>query len=128
MDTFAQRIVRRFQRKRDTLLSPFADVLIHLHLSANSITIISLLSGLAAVYFLFHNYLLLVIFGFLHLLTDSLDGVVARRTKTSALGTYLDHICNDGLLVILLMFKIGWYLHDYAGYLSGFLYGLALLV
>jgi len=90
-------------------------------------TALSLLCGLAAVYFLFQHYLLFLLFGLLHLLADALDGVIASITRETALGKYFDY-GTDNLIALLLVLKIGYFLHDYYAYLVAGLYLLAQLV
>ena len=71
-------------------------------------TALSLLCGLAAVYFLFQHYLLFLLFGLLHLLADALDGVIASITRETALGKYFDY-GTDNLIALLLVLKIGYF-------------------
>lgn len=126
--TFSQRAVDWAQRYKSTYFSPVGQWFASIGISANIMTGISLISGLLAVYFLFSNYWFFCMFGIIHLCADGLDGVIARATRTTWYGKYLDHIAADGVLTILIHAKIGWYLQDYYGYLVAGLYALTLLI
>ncbi len=90
-------------------------------------TTLSLLFGLASVYFLFDNYLLFFLCGVFHLLADALDGVIASIQSKSDFGKYFDY-GTDNLIALLLVLKIGYFLQDYYAYLVAGLYLLAQLV
>ena len=128
MDTFSTRIIHRFQKYREMKLERIGRKLISWKVSANILTGLSLFFGLLSVYFLFSNNLLFVIFVLLHLLMDSFDGVVARLTKPTNVGEFLDHIVADGLVTVLPIVKIGWILNDGYGYIAAIMYSLALII
>ena len=111
MDLFSHRIIEKFREKRSKQLAPLARFLLKVHLTANRLTLISLLCGIASAYFLFDNYLLFLIFGLLHLLGDGLDGVVARVQGVSKYGPYLD-FWSDRLIAVLYLIKVGLYLQE----------------
>lgn len=128
MDTFSTRIIHRFQKYRERKLERIGKKLIGWKVSANLLTGLSLVFGLLSVYFLFSNDLLFIVFVLLHLLMDSFDGVVARLTKPTEFGDFLDHVVTDGLVTILPIVKIGWFLQDSYAYIAAVLYSLALLI
>ncbi|MBI2669228.1 CDP-alcohol phosphatidyltransferase family protein [Candidatus Woesearchaeota archaeon] len=96
-------------------------------ITANNATTLSFLFGLFAVYYLFQNHLLFVIFVLLHLLTDALDGVIARAASPTTFGKYLDY-ATDQLIHLLTIVKIGFYLDDYYAFIIAGLLILAQLV
>ena len=100
------------QRIRSKYLGSVGRFLIRLRISANILTIISLIFGVISVYFLFKDYWLFVLFIALHYTFDSLDGVVARLTKPTKFGYYLDHI-GDQLIALLLLAAIYFKINDY---------------
>jgi len=110
MDNF----YNRWQDYRSKKLAFLAELLLKLKISANIMTFFSLLFGVLAVYFLFQNYYLFLLFTFLHLFADSLDGVLARKTKVTKFGEYSDYFV-DRLMELLLLLKIAYayYLQDY---------------
>ncbi|HLC70933.1 MAG TPA: CDP-alcohol phosphatidyltransferase family protein [Candidatus Nanoarchaeia archaeon] len=126
MDIF-KRIIVQFRTYRRSSLRPPGQFLAKIGITPNIMTALSLLCGLAAVYFLFQHYLLFLLFGLLHLLADALDGVIASITRETALGKYFDY-GTDNLIALLLVLKIGYFLHDYYAYLVAGLYLLAQLV
>ncbi len=128
METFSQRTVKRFQEYRSKKFSSLGDFFLKYGISANVMSFFSIFLGCGAAYFLFQNYLLFVLFGILHILADALDGILARKGQTTLLGKYLDHILADGLVVVFILIKIGWYLQDYYGYVTAGMYLLSLLV
>ncbi len=76
---------------KDKLLDPLAKLLSRIF-SANAVTLISLLFGIAAVIAVFYGHIGAgLILWLLNRITDGLDGAVARVTdKSSDLGGYLD--------------------------------------
>jgi len=112
MDIFWNRIIEQFREKRSKQFAPLATFLLKIHLTANRLTLLSLLFGVCSIYFLFNNYLLFFVFGLLHLITDGLDGVVARVQGFSSYGKYLDFL-SDRTIAILCLIKLGIYLQDY---------------
>src|SRR3989344_828111 len=90
---------RKFRSER---LAALVKHLIRIGMTANHLTLLSLISGLTAVWFLFTDHLLFVVFGVAHLLFDLFDGVLARATKPTAFGAYFDTVADNGLVVLLL--------------------------
>ncbi|MBL6445190.1 CDP-alcohol phosphatidyltransferase family protein [Fulvivirga sp. 29W222] len=95
-----------------TLLTPISS-LVPPKLPANYLSIISHLSIYVALYVSYANshlgdagFIIIPILLLLHLITDKLDGVQARATRTaSALGEFMDHyfeIFNQGVLVLVI--------------------------
>ncbi len=109
---FVVKIVKWSRKKRTELLEPVGKFLIKLRIKAIYLTVLSLILGVTAVYFLFRNNLYFIIFGILHLLFDGLDGIVARATKTTRLGAHLDNI-SDRLILVLVLVKSYFYFRDY---------------
>jgi phosphatidylglycerophosphate synthase len=85
------------------LVGPPARFLLRLGVSANIATGFSFLMGALAVFFLFDNNFLFALFAILHLITDSMDGAIARiQKKTTAFGLWFDHFVDRGIVVLLL--------------------------
>ena len=112
---------------REKKLGSLAQNLIKLKISANLMTFISLVCGLLAIYFLFNNYLLFFLFALLHLLADSLDGVIARLTKSTVFGKYFDGL-TDGLVTFLAIGKTASFLGDYYAFIVAFLFLVSLSI
>lgn len=123
MDWYKEQM-EKFRVYRSNKFSGLGKFFLKLGISANLMTGFSFLSGLLAVFFLFSNYNLFVLFAFLHLLADGLDGVIARVSKITTFGKYFDQI-TDGIVGLLILVKIGMYTGDYLGYLVAGLYLLA---
>jgi phosphatidylglycerophosphate synthase len=79
----------------DPALDNLASQLIKTGISANAITICGFLVGLAAIPFIalhfYHTALVLILF---NRLMDGLDGAVAKQTKVTDLGAYLDIVLD----------------------------------
>ncbi|HLD79375.1 MAG TPA: CDP-alcohol phosphatidyltransferase family protein [Candidatus Nanoarchaeia archaeon] len=120
-------LVEKFRRYRSKKLEKIAKAIANLGINANHITTLSFLSGIAAIYFLFNNYHLFVVFALLHLVFDGLDGVIARVTKPTAHGKYFDLI-SDSAFTFLAMVKTGIYLREWYAYLAAGLFLLALII
>jgi phosphatidylglycerophosphate synthase len=72
-------------------LEPLADTLVRFGVAANALTIGGFAMGLIAAAFIANEaFLPGVIFLALNRTTDILDGMVARRTRTSSVGMFLD--------------------------------------
>ncbi len=108
--------ILKLREYRSKKLHKVGKLLLKAHISANQLTSYSLIAGLLAIYFLFNNYWLFVLFGLLHLVFDALDGVLARLTKTTSFGAYFDFY-TDRIVEILVLIKIGLYLNNYYMYL-----------
>ena len=119
-----ERTKAQIRGRRDRKLAGIAQFLLDKGISAMSMTAISLLAGLVAAYFLFQNHLYFVLLALLYLAADALDGVMARQSKKTELGKYLDY-GTDRLVTLLLILKIGWFLSDYYAFLAA---GLLVLV
>ncbi len=100
------------RKLRTKLFEPIGSFLLKLNLTANHLTFLSFILGLAAVYFLFQNHLLFIVFAVLHLLADALDGILARLTKPTIKGKYFDHF-TDRTIALLMLIKIYLSLQDY---------------
>jgi len=120
--------VNKIQDYRTKKFSKVGAFMLKLGFTANLVSIIGLIFGLISTYFLFSNNLVFIIFILLHLIADSLDGVIARLSKVTTLGKLMDHVVNDGTITVVLLLKIGWYLSDFYAYLSALLIGISLLV
>ena len=96
--------VEPFQRWRSRYLGPLVRPLLKLGVSANYLTIVGFISGLIAVWFLFRRNDLFILFASLQIIFDIIDGVLARETKATRLGKYLDHGI-DNLMVVLIVGK-----------------------
>jgi len=118
VETFSTKIVNNIQEWRSRKLEKSAHFLLNIGISANVLTFFALLCGLLAVYFLFNNTFLFLLFALLHLLADAFDGVIARLTTTTSLGKFFDHILSDGLVTILPIIKMGFFLNDLYAYLA----------
>src|SRR3989344_6707027 len=83
MDAFHTKFIANFQQYRSKHFDPLARSLRRAGISANMLTLCSLITGALAVSWLFLNHGLFVLFAVLHLLFDGLDGVVARISGAS---------------------------------------------
>ncbi len=93
-------------------LQKLVKFLARMGLHANHITIISQLSNLISIVFLFENHELFVVFFLSHFLFDALDGYFARSVgQTSKLGDILDH-GGDTLFTMLGLIKTFIYYPD----------------
>ncbi|HLC97372.1 MAG TPA: CDP-alcohol phosphatidyltransferase family protein [Candidatus Nanoarchaeia archaeon] len=109
---FVQNAMDCWRRYRSKKLSWIAEPLVQAGIPASVVTLASFLLGLAAVFFLFQNHFLFVLFAVLHLLADALDGMVARVAKPSRFGKYMDY-ASDQLITLLLLVRIAGELQDY---------------
>ncbi len=119
--------VERFRTYRTTKLEPVTKFLLKLHITANSMTTISLLSGLAAIYFLLQNHVLFIIFALLHLVSDALDGVIARHSTPTKTGSYFDAI-TDATINFGAIAKLAIALNDLYFYLICILFILVYIL
>ena len=121
MDAWIERKKVQFELFRDRTFASIARFLLDKGISAMFMTTISLLGGLAAVYFLFQNHLYFTLFSVLHLTADALDGVMARQSIKTEFGKYFDY-GTDRIVTFLLIIKIGWLFSDsYAYFAAGLL-------
>lgn len=116
MRNITAKIIQSSRVWRTIFFEPIARILLRCYITADSMTFFSLICGLCAVYFLFLNHTLFLIFMFLHLLADTLDGVLARLSRPTSYGKYLDY-GTDQSIALLTLLKIGFYLHDYYAFL-----------
>jgi phosphatidylglycerophosphate synthase len=92
---------------------PVSKFLASIGVTANKMTLVSFLMGIASVIFLFKNNWLFVLFAALHLLCDVLDGEIARFTKKATnYGVWLDH-CADMFITLLLLGKTYFYIGQF---------------
>ena len=79
-------------------------------------TVMSLIFGVLAAFYLFQNYWLFFIFALLHFLADGLDGVLARLNnkvgKTNNYGKYFD-LVTDRLVALAFLTKLYLVIMDY---------------
>jgi phosphatidylglycerophosphate synthase len=81
----------RIRRIVASPLEPLADILARVGVAANILTVAGFVLGLAAAVLIADEaFLPGVMFLALNRIADVLDGMVARRTRTTALGTFLD--------------------------------------
>ena len=127
MDQFFWNVVKKSQSYREKKFVKPAKFLIKNKVTANHLTVISLVSGVLAIYFLFNNWYLLILFTILHILFDAFDGVVARLSKENISGKYFD-LGSDSLPVFLIFLKIGWFINDFYAYVVAGLFLLSLMI
>ena len=89
---------------RAQTLQPLLQLLSHLGIKANHISIVSLVIGLlAAVLFIYSKPIGLLLL-FLHVLLDGLDGPLARHTKTdSNQGSFTDSVIDQVVIVAMMV-------------------------
>lgn len=110
------KLILKLREYRSKKLHKVGKLLLKARLSANQLTSYSLIAGLLAVYFLFNNYWLFVLFGLLHLLFDAVDGVVARISGPTKGGAHFDFY-TDRIVEFLILIKIGLFLGNYYMYI-----------
>lgn len=110
-------LLKKSREYRAEKFAPVARFLLKKGVSSNLMTFISFLFGMGSVYFLFSNYFWFIFLGVFHLLSDALDGVIAKTANNSTpFGKYFDLIA-DRIIAWLYLVKIGIYLHDYYPFL-----------
>lgn len=112
---------RLFQRGPSIFLTW---LLVRTPLTPNTITLLSILSGLGGAYFLlcpdWNIKLLAIFFFYLHLVLDRVDGEVARYKKQFSLkGIYLDEV-NHYIVPPLFFLSLAWGLKDITTYSESF--------
>lgn len=127
MDKLIQDFLEQWKEFRSRKFAFLGRFFLKVGISANIITFFSLIFGLLAVYFLFQNYSLFLLFAILHLLADGLDGIIARSSKETKWGKYFDHGV-DALVVLLIILKIGLVFDDYYPFLVVGLFLLAQII
>ncbi|MBU0980799.1 MAG: CDP-alcohol phosphatidyltransferase family protein [Nanoarchaeota archaeon] len=82
-------------KRKDRLVRPIVESLARLGVHAYLLTLISFISGMLGVIFLFRDNGLFVTFMVLHLFFDNLDGAMARhKGTTTELSSYADTLCD----------------------------------
>jgi len=107
----SQPIIEYSRKIRLRCLKQPAQWLISQGITATYLTFLSLILGIMGVIYLFENQVLFILFMLLHLLADSLDGVVAKLTRPLKSGAYFDYF-TDYLIAVLLLVQIYSYLQD----------------
>ncbi len=120
-------LIKNFRKYRSEKFGGIGKRLRNIGITANILTACSLVSGLIAVYYLFNNYSLFVLFTLLHLLFDAFDGVVARISKATRFGKYFD-LGSDSLITLLALLKTGWFLENYYVFIASGLFLIALVI
>src|SRR3989344_5875115 len=118
-------VVEKFRAYRSKKLEKIGRLLVNIGISANQVTALAFLSGLAAVYFLFSSYYLFTIFALLHLCFDGMDGVIARLTKPTTQGKYFD-LLSDSAVTFIAILKSAWFLQEFYAYIAAGLFLTAL--
>ena len=101
--------VRDYKGNKFTRIGKF---FLKLGISANMMTVFSLLIGLTSVYFLFSNHLLFIVLAILHIIADGLDGLIAKASQATTFGKYFD-LFTDRVITFSILFKVALYLNDY---------------
>ena len=91
------------RRLRTKYLNYFVQPMKRIGIKAHYLTFLSLLAGLASVYFLFSRNYYFVAFGLVHLFLDALDGVLARETKVTKFGARFDYFTDRSIALLLLV-------------------------
>lgn len=105
----AQKSYKGNRRIKDKYLVVLVKPLCKLGVHPNLLTAFGFLWALLAVYFLFNNHFLFVLFSLLNFISDILDGTLARISKiNNPAGKYLDAF-SDAFFGVLLLLKA--YLH-----------------
>lgn len=112
MDKFWADFMDKVRVYRSQKFNPVGQFLLNHRITANVMTSLSLILGIIAVYFLFDQYWLFILFGALHYLADGLDGVIARISGPTLWGKYFDYFI-DRIVELLLLVKIWLLLGDY---------------
>lgn len=96
-----------FKKNKDKLIHPLIVVLDKIGFTADRATLLSVIFGLAAVYFLFKNHTLFIGLIFGHFLFDLLDGSLARYQKkpADAKGIWFDYLA-DRIVVLSMLLKV----------------------
>lgn len=96
--------LQKTKKRAKRFILPFVKVIAKTGISPHFITLLSFLSGLLSVYFLFYNNLLFIIFSVLAVILDILDGNLARYIrKESMWGFYADQLNDRGINFLLLL-------------------------
>jgi len=104
----------KFKHKKDQFIHPIILALDKMGFTADRATLLSVIFGLAAVYFLFKNDYLFIGLIFRHFLFDSLDGSLARYQKKpyEPKGIWFDFMA-DRIVIFALLIKASTFDHFY---------------
>ena len=127
MDKLSKDVIHKLRIFRSKKFSKFGKYLVSKNITPNYLTLLSLISALLAVYFLFDNWYLLVVFTFLHLILDAMDGVVARISGSTKLGEFFDNFA-DNFPVFLIFIKFGWLVGDNYVYIIAGLFLIEMVI
>jgi phosphatidylglycerophosphate synthase len=120
----------KFQISRDKFLKTLLKPLIFLGITPNFITLISFLCVLISAYFLIKKPYIALVFLFLHVIFDGIDGSLSRlANKSSRAGSFLD-ILNDhtGFVIITGTLIFYGYLNAILGIAYIYLYSLLVVL
>ena len=109
---------------RDKLFCPLSRILAKLGVSPNQVSILGLLVLLGFVYYIDSNLKLSLLFLFIHLLFDGLDGALARLIKNDCtageiMDTFVDY---TGMFIVIWTLGLYTYVDPNLGLLYVFLY------
>ncbi len=121
-----KRTLERSRKLRSRAFGRTVTPLRRLGITANHLTFLSLVFGILSLWFLFSDHLYFVIFGVIHLILDTFDGVLARATSSTRFGAYFDSSVDNGLVVLVLL-KSFVVLGDWASAVAAALYGVHIL-
>ena len=91
MEKFFQKGLEWFREYRSHKFGFLGRFFLRRGISANNMTCLSLLLGIASVYFLFINHFWFILLAGLYLIADGLDGVIAREAEPTSFGAYFDY-------------------------------------
>ena len=102
-------IIKQSQELRRKKLFNMGKLFLRFGISANLITLFSFVMGVLAIYYLFTNQFLFILFTILHLIGDGLDGVIAKvAKKETKQGYLLDHL-SDRVVALLNLLKLSFF-------------------
>ncbi len=101
----------RIRKMRDAFLNPVVKFLSKVKVTPDQLTILSFLFIFPCVFFLNSQPLLSLLFLIFHLVTDAVDGALARHTKSFSLrGAFMDHACDYAFFFIFILALIYYHL------------------
>ncbi|MEK6950725.1 MAG: hypothetical protein AABX13_03295 [Nanoarchaeota archaeon] len=144
MERWFTRQLEQWREYRKRKLAGVAGILLNSGLTSVRMTLLSLLLGMGAAYFLFQSSLLYIVLALLHLLADALDGVIASLEVKPApggvrwgvtwgvnwgadFGKYFD-AGTDAFVTLLLLGKVAFTLQDPYAFIVVGLYALVQLI
>lgn len=97
----------KLKKKKDRLIEPIVMALDKMGFTADRVTLLSVVFGLAAVYFINKNHFLFISLILSHFLLDILDGSLARWQKKpyDPKGIWLDYL-GDRVVILALFIKV----------------------